>query len=224
MRPPLSTAGDPPRHRACDTPVIKKRRDKPFRSPTKPPSATTASAIQRGDSPARRPGVRHRRCQTLLWRLGRRFVRLLELEQVEARYGPIKAPTGSRSRSTKDRPSRSSARTGRRDDNPARDLRHGAKDGEIAAGKKIGGRRRSPSRGRDRTRPEGRGIYSERRSGNVLLGGVMRRGSRDRATPRPRSSTSHGSRTAVASRPGRSPAASSRCSRSPARSSPGRAC
>ena len=66
--------------------------------------------------------------------------------------------------------------------------------------------------------PEGRGTFAELSvEENLRLGAYVRRGARSTTTSRASRSTSRGSRRASASTPARSRAASSRCSRSPAR-------
>ena len=120
---------------------------------------------------------------------------LLELEHVEARYGPIKALHGV-SLARRRRPGRLAARRERRrqDDDPARDLRHVRKTGEIAfAGKKIGGRPpESVARLGIAHVPEGRGIYSaSSRSGRTCCSAARCAAAAARSSATPRRALEH---------------------------------
>jgi branched-chain amino acid transport system ATP-binding protein len=148
---------------------------------------------------------------------------LLELEQVEARYGPIKALHGVTLAVDEGQAVSILGANGAGKTTTLRAISGTVrKTGEIAfAGKKIGGRPpESVARLGIAHVPEGRGIYSELTVWeNVLLGGAMRRGGRAikrdaegraRALPPDQGPP-------AASRPDALRAASSRCSRSPAR-------
>ena len=146
---------------------------------------------------------------------------LLELRDVEARYGEIRALHGV-SLTVDDGDFVADPRRERRrqDDDPACDLGHGQDERRRS----LRGRARSfaapPSRwrgGASRTFP--RDVARSRRSRCSTIFGSARGCSAARriATSRASSSSSRACTSAETSRPGRSPAASSRCSRSAAR-------
>src|SRR4051794_33325351 len=149
----------------------------PLRHPTNPASATTASAIQS------RRSTRVRLALGLDAVIGSSLLMaLLELDNVEARYGPIKALHGVSLAVAEGQAVSLLGANGAGKTTTLRAISGTVrKSGDIAfAGKRIGGRApESVARLGIAHVPEGRGIYSELTVWeNVLLGGAMRRGSR----------------------------------------------
>ena len=146
---------------------------------------------------------------------------LLELDSVEARYGPVQALHGvSLEVDEGELVARARRERRREDDDAARRLRErcaaAAKSSSAAGGSRA--RPDAAARAGIAHVPEGRGTFSELSVwDNLRLGAYTRRGSVKDDAQRVFELLPAAGGAASASRRGRSPAASSRCSRSGAR-------